>query len=153
MPIVQGKAMWAAVQAPNTQFEPVYSIDVVVNEEDAETLQGHGLKVKEKDGELIFKVKRKLYKADGTQNNKPKVVDAQNAPFAGLIGNGSTVNVKYSVFEWNNKFGQGVGADLQGVQVVELVEFGDNEDFSVVDGFVAQPTKSSDADSLPFDED
>lgn len=156
MAIVQGKAMWASVQTPNTKFEPVYCIDLVISKKDADTIKKQGLKVKTNDdGEYYVKFKRKLFKKGGDQNKKPKVVDANRQPFAGLIGNGSIVNVQYSVYEWDNSFGSGISADLSGVQVIELVEFtgGDGEEFPVVDGFIAQPTKATPSDDLPFSDD
>ena len=30
MPILNGKAYWASVVTPNTTFEPVYTVDLVV---------------------------------------------------------------------------------------------------------------------------
>jgi len=40
-----------------------------------------------------------------------------------LIGNGSEVIVQYRTYEWSNRFGSGIGADLVAVQVLELVPY------------------------------
>ena len=35
MALVEGKAYWASVTTPNTTFDPIYSVDLVVDEETA----------------------------------------------------------------------------------------------------------------------
>lgn len=128
---VMGTAMWASIQAPNTTYDPVYSIDLIVTEDVAESLKAMGLKVKSTEDGFVVKFKRNQFRADGTENNKPAVRDADNQPFADLVGNGSRVIVQFSTYEWSNKFGKGISADLQGVQVVELVAYrnGDGDEF------------------------
>lgn len=127
---IKGYAKWASVHSPNTTFEPVWSIDLVISEASADALKKLGLKPKkDKDGDLVYKFKRKVNRVDGDTNEQPKCVDKANQPFYKLIGNGSEVIVLFSTYEWSNKFGSGVGADLKGVQVLELVSFGDDEDF------------------------
>ena len=128
---VRGIANWASVQAPNTTFEPVYQVDLTVSEESAAGLKNEGLNVKKVGEDFVYKFKRKQFKADGTENKKPVVVLADKTPFDGLIGNGSEVIVQFSTYEWKNKFGSGISADLQGVQVLNLVEYraGDGEEF------------------------
>jgi len=49
-----------------------------------------------------------------------------------LVGNGSDVNVLFKTFEWEYAGKSGVSADLQAVQVVNLIPYGDGEDFDVV---------------------
>jgi hypothetical protein len=153
---LNGKCKWACVKTPNTTFEPAWSIDIVINDSQEKEIRKLGLKPKvDKDGDTVIKLKRKVDRRDGTTNEAPKVVDANNEPFDKLIGNGSTVNVIFSVFEWENKFGSGVSADLKGVQVVDHVPFGDDEDFEPVAKNESAPSKpaakkSSKAD---FDDD
>jgi len=157
---LQGKSMWACVQSPNTKFEPVYCIDLVIDAAQAKEVRKQGLKVKKNDdGESFVKLKRKLFKQDGTENSKPKVVDASKAPFTNLIGNGSIVNVFYNLYEWGpGKYGSGIGADLTGIQIIDLVPYGGGEpDFEEVDGFVAsrpkevKETEEEFDDTLPFE--
>ena len=154
MSIVKGKAMWAAVQYPNTTFEPTYCIDLVVDKKTAELLKKEGLKIKEKDGDLLVKFKRKVVRADGQKNKPPIVVDAQKKPFDGLIGNGSDVKVQFRTYTYNNRFGEGTGADLQAVQILKLVEFGgatgDGVEFDVEDGFVSKDEAGTDDSETDF---
>lgn len=138
MATVKGSALWASVTQPNTQFTPCWCIDVVVTEEQAKAIileskgtnsrkpnASIGIK-KNKLGEYIFKLKRDVNRSDDSgENDAPVVRDAANRDFEGLVGNGSIVKVQYSFFGWNNKFGSGVGADLKGVQVLNLVEYGE----------------------------
>lgn len=156
---VRGKAMWASVQAPNTTYDPVYCIDLIVAPEAVEDLKKVGLKVKNTEEGPVVKFKRNQFRADGTENKKPVVRDAHNMPFTDLIGNGSEVIVQFNMFEWRNKFGTGVSADLQGVQVVHLVPYrtGDGEEFEPLEeeeddiiGETAAPPKPK---NVEFDDD
>lgn len=157
---VSGIAMWASVNTPNTRFEPMYCIDLIVSEADAKKLKAEGVKVKRNDdGEPVVKFRRKLYrKGSSEENQKPKCVDAKLNPYTGLIGNGSKVVVQYNVYDWTNSFGSGKGVDLQGVQILELVEFvgRDGSEFEATDeGFtVVPPTKHvAKANDVDFDDD
>ena len=47
MAVVSGKAYWASVTSPNTTFEPVYTVDLVVDDKTADDFQARGYKVKE----------------------------------------------------------------------------------------------------------
>ena len=156
---VRGKAMWASIQAPNTTFDPVYCIDLVVAPETVDDLKKLGLKVKNTDEGPTVKFKRNQFRPDGTENKRPVVRDAQNQPFSDLIGNGSEVIVQFSTYEWKNKFGSGVSTDLQGVQVVHLVPYrtGDGDEFEPLDaeddeiiGETVAPPKPK---SVEFDDD
>lgn len=46
MAIVNGKAYWASVTTPNTTFEPVYTVDLVVSDEVAQEFEKEELKLK-----------------------------------------------------------------------------------------------------------
>lgn len=154
---IKGVAMWASVQSPNTKYDPVYCVDLEVTDEVAKQAKKDGLNPKKKDDKWVIKFKRKVFKKDGTENPKPKVVDSANNEFTGLIGNGSVVNVAYSLYEWSNKFGTGTGVDLQGIQVIDLVPYkGNDVDFEPVDGFVSAKPSSvavSGSDNTDFDDD
>ena len=48
MAVANGKAYWARkVTVPNTTFEPVYTVDLVISEEDAQDFQSRGIRVKD----------------------------------------------------------------------------------------------------------
>lgn len=153
MSVISGKAYWASIINPNTTFEPVWSIDVALDEANKAIVEADGLKVKNKGDERgdFVTIKRKV-QGKNRDNNPPEVVDAQKRPFPSdkLVGNGSLVNVQYKPYEWTWKGNAGIGADLSKIQVVELVEYEDdsNEDFDVVpSGYSA--TEALD-DEVPF---
>jgi len=137
MPTVEGKAYWASVTRPNTTFDPVYQIDLAVDDKTAEEFKGKGVSVKQDDRGSIIKFKRKVARADGTKNPMPRLVDSAKHPIDVLVGNGSKVKVLYKPFDWTFACKSGTSLDLQAVQVIDLVPYG--EDFGVSDGgFVAE---------------
>jgi hypothetical protein len=60
------------------------------------------------------------------------VMDAQQRPFSELIGNGSLVNIKVGLMEYDNQYGKGVTKALQAVQVLAHVPY---EPSSIAEGF------------------
>lgn len=139
----RGTAMWACVHTPNTTYEAEYSIKLIVNPETDKALKGLGLKGKREDEGIVYKFYRKQFRKDGTENKKPVVVSRDNTPFSDLVGNGSEVIVQFSTYEWSNSFGSGINADLQGVQVIDLVSYrpGDGEEFEVIEDDNSEPAK------------
>ena len=141
---LSGKCHYASVVEPNTTFEPTWQIDIALDEESKKIVEEAGLNIKNKEddrGEYVT-LKRKVLRKDGSRRQAPSVKDSQNNPWAvededgklnyKLIGNGSTVNVKALPFDWNYAGKTGRSADLTAVQVVALIEYGN--DFDVVDG-------------------
>ena len=49
MAILEGTAYWASVTTPNTTFEPVYSVNLVVADETAQQFQERGFTIKQMD--------------------------------------------------------------------------------------------------------
>mgnify|MGYP003625143821 CR=1 FL=1 len=150
MTIITGNAHWAAIKTPNTTFDPQWQIDVTLDAENKAIVEGTGLNIKNKGdarGDFVS-LKRKVTRANGEANQAPTLIDRQNRPMTPvLIGNGSDVNVKFKAFEYDNSFGKGVSADLQSVQVVNLVEYEGADD----DSFGAIDAPDADAfDSLPL---
>jgi len=131
MTIINGTAHWASITSPNTTFEPTWQIDVSLDKANKAKVVADGLKVKNKGDDRgdFVSLKRRTHRKDGKDNQAPTLIDKKKRPLNVLVGNGSIVNVKYAVFEYNNQFGSGIGADLKAVQVLELVEYGDDEDF------------------------
>ncbi len=161
---IRGIANWASILVPNTRYDPVYCIDLTIKEDQAKDLKAQGLKPKQVgDNEWVMKFKRKVTKNDGTFNEKPALVDSALDPINVSVGNGSEVIVQYSVYEWNNSFGSGIGSDLSGVQVVELVEYraGDGAEFEKTEGFRSSSpqevkeavTKAPEPSDKGFDDD
>ena len=151
MTVVTGKAYWAHVQAPNTSFEPEWSLDLIVDDNNRAAIEADGLTIKNKGDERgdFVHIRQRVKRRDGTTNDAPTVVDAQKNATDKLIGNGSTVNVLYAPFAWEMNGKSGTSAILKKVQVVDLVSYG--EDLEVVDGFVdgESPTTLQE-DEVPF---
>lgn len=131
---------WCSIQAADTQFEPQWCVEAILTEGQAATLvaeskkfNSKGIKIKNKDGVLSYRFTRRVLRGDGDgENTAPKCVDAANTPLNKLVGNGSICNIQYSFFGWDNKFGNGVKSDFKGLQVLDLVSYGeaDGDSFS-----------------------
>jgi|TARA_R110000822_G_scaffold26240_2_gene79113 hypothetical protein len=135
---VEGTAYWASLTRPNEKFEPMWRIDLAVDDDTASDLAKQGIALGETniDGNTIkniIKFKRKVSKNNGDKNTPPTLVDGQKRPLDKIIGNGSKVVVMYKSYDWNYKGKTGVGLDLQAVQVKELVEYTPKEDFEVIE--------------------
>lgn len=142
MAIQEGRAYWASITSPNTRYEPVYTVDLVLDDEVADKFESDGYRVKtlivndEVVGRAI-NIKRKVNKANGNGMNKvPLLLDKNKVPMDELIGNGSLVKVQYNEWETENKFGKFKGLDLQAVQVLDLVPYksGDGDEFEAIEG-------------------
>ena len=136
--IVEGTAYWASIKTPNTTFEPVYTVNLVVDQETADSFAGRGHTVKQMDEGPALVIKRKVNGPNGMIRNAPRLLDANKQDINLAVGNGSKVRVQWSEFEWEYAGKTGKSLDLQGVQVIELVEykaedgsefFDDNEEF------------------------
>ena len=46
MAILEGTAYWASITTPNTTFEPVYNVNLVVDDETANDFASRGHKIK-----------------------------------------------------------------------------------------------------------
>ena len=142
MPTVEGKAFWASITRPNTTFDPVYQIDVAVDDITAKDFASRGVTVKEDERGKVLKFKRKVERQDGTASPMPRLVDAKKNPIDVLVGNGSMVKVLYKEFEWTFAGKSGRSLDLQAVQVLDLIPYG--EDFDIAEGYVAENGKGTD---------
>jgi len=136
MAIVEGTAYWASITRPNEKFEPMWRIDLAVDDATASEFQKQGFSIGEtviNDETIknIIKFKRKVSKVNGDKNQQPQLVDSEKKPLDKIVGNGSKVKVMYKSYDWNYKGKTGKGLDLQAVQVLDLVEYTPNEDFTV----------------------
>ncbi len=136
MAIVEGKAYWASITRPNEKFEPMWRVDLAVDDATASEFQKQGFTIGEttiNDETIknIIKFKRKVSKANGDRNQQPQLVDAEKKPLDKIVGNGSKVKVMYKSYDWNYKGKTGKGLDLQAVQVIDLVEYTPKESFEV----------------------
>ena len=85
MAIQEGIAYWANVTTPNTKFEPVYTVDLVVSYEVANDFERRGFRVKtltvqyEVVGRSI-NIKRKVNGPGGMVRKAPLLLDANKVP-------------------------------------------------------------------------
>ncbi len=135
MAIVTGTAYWANVTTPNTTYEPVYTVNLVVDEETAETFRSQGHTVKDMDEGPALIIKRKVNGPNGMIRQAPKLVDSTKNPLDERVGNGSAVKIQYKEWEstWKGKTFKGL--DFQAMQVLDLVSVGtvDGGEFDVED--------------------
>lgn len=150
MAVLEGEAYWASVTQPNTTFEPVYTVDLVIDNEVASDFEARGFRVKdlsvkdEQGGQTsvgrAVTIKRKVNGPNGMVRNAPKLFDKDKNTMDDVVGNGSSVKVQYNEWETDNKYGQFKGLDFQAMQVIDLVAlktqdgaelnpFGDGEEF------------------------
>lgn len=148
---LQGEGQWMSVQQPKLDYSKTglqYSIDIEANEKDQDTLLGLGFDkafkknkkgtlVKTESGKTVFNFIRPEKRKDGELSQKPFVLDKDGNEFDGLVGNGSEILAQISLFPYNNSFGQGMSARLDGIQVLNLIAYesptqtlADNEVFS-----------------------
>jgi hypothetical protein len=130
-----GKAFWVKVLGePTENYQETgneWTMDVQPNEKGIALLKRVGLaeKIRNKDDdrEDFITFRRNELKKDGSENNKIEVVDADGNPWPEdkAIGNGSTVKVRFSVFEMpaKGKFKAIIKPVIYKVTVVDLVEY------------------------------
>lgn len=131
MPVIQGKAYWASVTQPNTTFEPVYSVNLVVDDDTAEDFRNKGFAVKDMEEGPALVIKRKVNGPNGMVRQAPKLMDKAKNELDIAVGNGSEVKVQYKEWEteWRGKTFKGL--DFQAMQVLDLVKYqvADGEEF------------------------
>jgi len=112
-------------------------------------------------GSLVFKAKMKArIKSRNGQvyEQKPAVVDAKRTPMDGnqLIGNGSVVKVAVEPVPYMMPSTKQVGVSLRlkAMQVIEMVEYGNNTNsiFDEEDGYVTSAVSKDDASDVFSDE-
>ena len=123
MAIIEGTAYWASITTPNTRFEPVYTVNVVVDDDTANEFASRGHKVKQMDEGPAVIVKRKVNGPNGRVRPAPRLLDSNKAELKVAVGTGSKVRVQYNEYSGEGKFGPYIGLDLQAVQVLDLVPY------------------------------
>ncbi len=123
MAILEGTAYWASIKTPNTTFEPVYTVNLVVDDEVANDFASRGHKVKQMDEGPALIIKRKVNGPNGMVRSAPRLLDQNKQEINLAVGNGSKIRVQYNEYSGEGKFGPYTGLDLQAVQVVDLIEY------------------------------
>ena len=123
-----GTAMWAKVfphnKDKNEDFHGpggAYVLDLIVDQQGEQEFLATGARTTPKvtDEGVAIKFKRKHTHHIEDFGGSPQVVDADNNDWDGtLIGNGSTVEVAYTVYDTK----MGKGCRLEGVRVIDHVE-------------------------------
>jgi len=144
MAVLEGTAYWASVLAPNTKFEPTYSVNLVVDREIVEEYKSKGFTKQVKEMEDVgtaLVIKRKVNWTDRKSGQvhtrpAPKLFDKAKQPLDCQVGNGSRVKVQFR--EWES--GEWKGLDFQAMQVLDLVEYSstsspDGAEFEAEEGF------------------
>jgi hypothetical protein len=135
MALVEGVAYWASITTPNTTFTPVYTVNLVVDEEVANDFRSRGFTVKDMEEGPALLIKRKVNGPNGMIRSAPKLLDKHKQPMNVAVGNGSKVKVQYKEWEstWNGTVYKGL--DLQAMQVLDLIEYSspDGAEFDIED--------------------
>lgn len=130
MAVLEGTAYWAFVTTPNTKYDPVYSVNLVVDNETASDFEDRGFTIKQMEEGPAVIIKRKVNGPKGMVRDAPKLIGRNLEPLTVNVGNGSRVKVKYKEWEstWNGRNFKGL--DFIKMQVIDLVEFhsADEED-------------------------
>ena len=118
-----GLAWWASVITPNTKFEPVYQVNLIVDRDTADKYRAEGCSIREMEEGPALVIKRKVNGPNGMIRNAPKLLDKEGNDLDILIGNGSKVKVQFNPFEWEYAGKTGTSLDFQAIKILELVEF------------------------------
>tara|TARA_Y100001963_G_scaffold159912_1_gene266165 strand:+ start:251 stop:682 length:432 start_codon:yes stop_codon:yes gene_type:complete len=123
MAVLEGTAYWAFVTSPNTTYDPVYTVNLVVDNETASDFEDRGFTVKQMDEGPAVVIKRKVNGPNGMIRKAPQLLNRNLEPVDVNVGNGSKVKVKYKEWEstWNGK--QFKGLDFIKMQIIDLVEY------------------------------
>ena len=124
MAILNGTAYWASITSPNTNYEPVYTVNLVVDDQTAADFKKRGYTIKQMDEGQAIIIKRKVNGPNGMVREAPRLFNKYKNPLDARVGNGSVVRVQYKEWESVWKGTTFKGLDLQAVQVLDLVEVG-----------------------------
>ena len=128
MAVLEGTAYWAFVTTPNTKYDPVYSVNLVVDNETASNFEDRGFTIKQMEEGPAIIIKRKVNGPKGMVRDAPKLIGRNLEPLTVNVGNGSRVKVKYKEWEstWNGRNFKGL--DFIKMQVIDLVEYQSDDD-------------------------
>ena len=121
--IIDGTAYWASIKTPNTTFEPVFTVNLVVSQDVADDFASKGHTVKQMDEGPALIIKRKVNGPNGMVRNAPRLLDQNKQDVNLAVGNGSKVRVQCNEYECEYAGKEGKSLDLQAVQIIDLVEY------------------------------
>jgi len=117
--IKQGKCKYAWITTPNTKFQPTYTINLEVSEEEYNDYKSKGFPTKQDEDGFYMVIRRKVDGPNGMKRAAPRLFDESKNEVDVQIGNGSEVKVQYSEYTGENQYGNYAGFDLQAVQLIE----------------------------------
>ena len=123
MSVLQGALYWASITNPNTTYEPVYSVNVIVDEDTATDFKKRGFRIKDMDEGPALVIKRKVSGHNGMTRAAPKLFDKSKNEVDVSVGNGTIGKVQYKEWEVVRQGETYRGLDLQAVQILDLVSF------------------------------
>jgi hypothetical protein len=123
MAIVEGPAYWASVKRPNTTYEPVYSVNLVVDDTTAADFKRRGFKIKDMDEGPAIVIKRKVNGGPKGTREPPKLYDRMKNEIDVEVGNGSKVKVQYREWEMDRAGKTYQGLEFLAMQVLDLVPY------------------------------
>ena len=120
---LKGKAKWVKARRPDEKYDN-YTMNLYLDEGSQKIFEESGLQIEPKqDDEGTFYTFRrpheKLIKKELVEFGPPKVFNADNTEFDGLVGNGSRVTIKVSVYDTV----KGKGHRWESIRVEELVKY------------------------------
>ena len=134
MAILEGTAYWASITTPNTTFEPVYTVNLVVDDETANEFASRGHKVKQMDEGPAVIIKRKVNGPNGMVRPAPRLMDAEKQEVTTAVGNGSKIKVQYNEYSGEGKFDDLLDARVECVEIppeqrddIEIVSYATQE--------------------------
>lgn len=144
--LIRGVAQWVRILgAPPPGYDngpAEWSFDLILDEKSKKEYLASGgdpfyVKVDKETGNEQIKFVRKAIKKDGTKSQPIRVAGPDGAewPQDTLIGNGSIINVRYSLNEVNSKGTKRMKPSAMAVQVWEHKKYMKNE-FPVKEGSV-----------------
>ena len=134
MAVQEGTAYWASIKTPNPRFDPVLTINLVVDDETANDFASRGHTIKQLDEGPSIVIKRKVNGPNGMVRPAPRLLNSDKQEVNYSVGNGSKVKVQYSEYEGENKYGPYKGLDFQAIQVLDLVEYRSEDGAELLDG-------------------
>ena len=118
---------WARLDSTVNPFgTEQYELQIATSDSaKAAELKANHMNVKEKDGMFTVSLKRKAKKADGSDNGKVRVVNADLSPMENtrILGNGSVGNVVVFQYPYSAAGRKGIANSLTAVQVTKLEKY------------------------------
>ena len=118
-----GTVKWVKTRKPDEKYNN-WTLNFYPDERSNRVFKESGLQIRPKhddDGEfLVFRrPAEKLIKGEIVKFEPPKVWDADNKPYDGIIGNGSSATIKVAVYDTV----KGKGHRWEAIRVDKLVEY------------------------------